>query len=197
MHEKANKSLHAISSTPQDRIPVLDKWFIKNSEIVDRQLKKNRWSLKLKLTQTGKTITVPQSHYVWLSNNPTFRFIPRGYSIHHLDKDETNDDPVNLILMKNTFHVSYHIRGKIKTSLPIPDGTLVSTVEPRIFKRKDTKAERWKVSWCEEGRTTSITSYLGRRLKTKEDAEWAKAQIWQPPEDSTRCPRCGGRGFVG
>jgi hypothetical protein len=41
--------------------------------------------------------TMPRANFVWLKANPSFESIPKGYVVHHLDFDPTNDDPSNFI----------------------------------------------------------------------------------------------------
>ena len=37
--------------------------------------------------------------------------IPKGYSIHHLDMDKTNNNPGNLVALSKSHHHSIHNRG--------------------------------------------------------------------------------------
>lgn len=173
---------------------------INTSEIVGRVLAQDRWMLVLKESFTERTRRVPQAQYNWLMNNPAFSYIPVGYVIHHLDNDELNDDVSNLVLMFRPHHTAYHSKYQAKTletKIEILNiNRYLPEKEPQIYKRKDTTVERYVLYWNFYGKRHCLTSFKGRPFKTVEDAEWAKAQIWQAPKDTKRCSGCNGEGFV-
>lgn len=67
-------------------------------EILEITFRKDRFFVKVKLCN-GAIKTFPRYVYNWLKHNPSFKSIPKGYLIHHLDHEKTNDDPSNLVLM--------------------------------------------------------------------------------------------------
>jgi len=57
----------------------------------------------------GRKRYVPRSHLVWLEHHPEDT-IPRGYVIHHLDGNKTNDVIENLEKISLAAHVARHRR---------------------------------------------------------------------------------------
>lgn len=76
-------------------------------KIKETFIRRNRFFVRT--TDNG---TLPRANYVWLKSNPSFKEIPRGYVVHHLDNDQTNDDPSNLVIMYKHHHVAYHLKQK-------------------------------------------------------------------------------------
>ena len=72
-------------------------------------LKKGRWHVRVNVD--GESKVVPRAHYKWLVTNPAFNGIPKGYVVHHLDRDEMNDDPSNLVIMGMQQHRAYHLKN--------------------------------------------------------------------------------------
>jgi len=155
--------------------------------VLGKYLHRNRYYIKLKSPLNGRK-TIPYAHYVWLIHNPLFQNIPRGYVLHHLDHDETNDDISNLALMYKSHHNAYHWKQKKgETSPPFLSTTRLLNNEyipikkPTVRKKK--KTGRFFLDFTEEmggvkiRRTKSL--YRGKRLLTREDAERAANEIWQ------------------
>ncbi len=84
---------------------------IEGLEIVDKQIKKGRWQVTLS-DRNGRRGKMAHYEYIWLKGNPSFRAIPPGYLIHHLDLDPLNDDVSNLALMFRHHHWAYHLKHK-------------------------------------------------------------------------------------
>jgi len=76
-------------------------------EKLEKIFRKGRWYIK----SSGKW-AAPFANYVWLKGNPSFKEIPAGYVIHHLDNDPLNDDISNLVLMQKHHHAPYHWKHK-------------------------------------------------------------------------------------
>jgi len=74
----------------------------------NKTLKKGRWYVRTIID--GEKVVIPLANYNWLSTNPAFDGIPKGYVIHHLDHDEMNDDPSNLAVMGKHQHRAYHLK---------------------------------------------------------------------------------------
>lgn len=53
----------------------------------------------------GKTRPIRAHKYVWEKH---FGKIPKGFSVHHVDRDPRNNDIHNLLLMENSTHASLH-----------------------------------------------------------------------------------------
>lgn len=155
--------------------------------VIEKVFKKDRWCVVLD-RGNGVTRTMPQYRYNWLVNNPSFESIPKGYAVHHLDYDKTNDDPSNLALMQRYHHVAHHWKHKkIETKVKI-------RIDPRAIKRNGyypvTEPEvcynKQQSCWClrffedhgEELRRRYISTYRDKKFKSKEDAEKAKREIW-------------------
>lgn len=198
MNTQKNKNPIDRSLTAK-KISISDIDYINLCEIQERVLAKDHWILILKDSISGRNWKMAQSHYTWLKYNPVFSEIPPNYVIHHLDGDKLNDDPSNLVIMLRYQHSAYHLKTHFKipeTKIKLNKGLDLPKNEPSIYRRKDTKIKRYVLYWDVNGKRYSITSYAGRQFKAREDAEWAKAQIWQAPEDSEPCSMCNGRGFV-
>ena len=166
--------------------------------------RKDRFYVRLDL-ENGQHKTLPRAHFIWLDSNPAFKEIPRGYVIHHLDGDKTNDDPSNLALMQKHHHAAHHWKQKtLYPEIKLNIQTIkynqnreqfYPISEPRIVWSK--AKNRYCLSFSEfiNGTRSFLRkySYRGRPFKTREDAEWAKAIIWHNHEI---CPTCEGKGFI-
>lgn len=155
-------------------------------KIIEKFLRDDRFFVKLSSPWKGRTIW-PEANYVWLLNNPSFEEIPKGYVIHHLDENEQNDDPTNLVLMQKYQHVAYHWKRKplhpqvkIKFGSSRMKRTLYFPIsEPRILKRKSGSYYLFFRERLDGTRkAVSIYSWDGFAFKSKEMAEKAKKLIW-------------------
>ncbi|MGL5904871.1 MAG: HNH endonuclease signature motif containing protein, partial [Cetobacterium sp.] len=52
--------------------------------------------------------------------------IPKGFAVHHIDEDRSNNNISNLMLMRSGEHTSHHHHGKSK---PMPEETLNAAAE--------------------------------------------------------------------
>lgn len=50
-----------------------------------------------------------RSHINWMKANEIY-MIPKGFVIHHIDLDPSNDNPNNLILLPNGYHAGFHLK---------------------------------------------------------------------------------------
>ena len=78
-------------------------------EIVETIFRKDRFYVRVDFGN-GSIRTLPRANFIWLQFNPSFKEIPMGYVIHHLDHDKTNDDASNLALMYKHHHHAYHLK---------------------------------------------------------------------------------------
>jgi hypothetical protein len=133
--------------------------------------------------ETGKQKTMPRANYIWLKHNPAFKEIPKGYVVHHLDLDKTNDDQSNLALMYKLHHIAYHWKHKNITPPIYFDKewnveyipTKMPTVQPHgnrfyiQFMQKDNDGRSvMKKIWNRDGKT----------FKNKDKAEDYAKEIW-------------------
>ena len=60
---------------------------------------------------------IPEHQYVWIKQNKIA--IPKGFVIHHIDHNRSNNNIKNLMLLKSGLHSKNHFQGKpnIKTSI--------------------------------------------------------------------------------
>lgn len=187
-------TVNPIILTEQKRFHAYKATSLKNNtkyEIKEIVFKRNRFYVVLYNTE-GKTKTVTRAIYNWLHSNPSFIEIPKGYVIHHLDHDETNDDTSNLALMFKLHHVAHHFK-QITTETPIRvEGyelyiktcadLFQPTTKPKIYWHKP--AKRFYVQFAEkDGVGRSVRRRLwksnGQSLLLKEDAEKFANQIWK------------------
>ncbi|MDX9788923.1 MAG: HNH endonuclease [Desulfobacterales bacterium] len=160
-------------------------------KLVEKVFKNGRWFAVLSESLNG-TRTIPFANYVWLTGNPCFESIPKGYVIHHLDYDPTNDDITNLVLMQKHHHAAHHWKNKtIKPELNVKiqydsvNRTGYSPIrKPSIHKRKDVEPEWWTVSFRENingknERTFVSKDFDGKRFSNREEAEKFVCAIWR------------------
>jgi len=177
--------------------------FAKHLTIIETIIRKNRFYVKLDLGN-GQHKTLPRAHFIWLSSNPAFEEIPLGYVIHHLDGDQTNDDPSNLALMQKHHHAAHHWKQKAL----YPEVKIKQAVRCNRYREEFYPIEEPKITWSNikkrfclnfaesmDGKRFFVRkySYRGRSFKTHEDAQWAKAQIWHKRKV---CPKCNGEGLL-
>jgi len=127
-------------------------------KLVEKEFKRDRWYGIFEKPDGSKKQLI-YSHYVWLVGNPAFNDIPKGYAIHHLDWDETNDDISNLVLMQKHHHAAHHWKNKkidngvsIKFDYAHVNRTkFFPTCKPRIYLWNKTKAgeQRYTIQFVE------------------------------------------------
>jgi hypothetical protein len=156
-------------------------------KVIEIFFKKGRFHVRVKIN--GKVSVISRAKYIWLKYNPSFKDIPKNYIIHHLDRDETNDDPSNLALMEKHQHLAYHLKHKIVKvpinvdfSQPTSKRTeFFPTKKPTIHKRPS--GTSYLLFFYENitGKSEKIglSTYKGQRLRTRKDAEWARDEIWK------------------
>lgn len=161
---------------------------ITKCKIVNRFFRNDRWYIILDQAYQGRK-TMQCSRYIWLQENPAFKTIPKGYVIHHLDHDETNNDISNLALMQKNHHAAHHWKYKrLNTEITVDPQfnnfsrtEYLPTTEPKIYQRSDNG--KFTVQFAErvdgKRKLTKVCSYRGETFKTKEEAEVFKSLIWQ------------------
>src|SRR4030042_824654 len=159
-------------------------------EIIETQFRVDRFYVVIKEGQ--KQYTIPRANFVWLQGNPGFKTIPKGYVIHHLDHDKTNDDISNLAIMQKYHHVSHHWKQKTI------DNPIILKGEENVFYfpikrpkvRMDAKTKRFYVELTEldgEGKKNRLRIYR-KQMKAfifKEDAEKYADQLWEAENANT------------
>ncbi|HQM44155.1 MAG TPA: HNH endonuclease signature motif containing protein [Smithellaceae bacterium] len=152
----------------------------KNDEIIEVIFRKDRFYVKIQNVE-GSQETLPRASYVWLKHNPSFKNIPKGYVVHHLDHDKTNDDPSNLVIMHKLQHIAYHFKQvPINTTVVFDDGkseVYEPSKRPRYHYRKDSK--RYFVAWYENKKTRRLYSRNGKPILTEEEAKQFCDEIWE------------------
>jgi len=161
---------------------------IEDCKMLQKVFHNGRWYVDLMPSLNGRD-RIPFSHYKWLETNPSFVDIPRGYIIHHLDFDETNDDPTNLVLMSKPIHTAYHWKHKTQ-KVPIKfayNGTRTENIytptqKPIII--YDKKQNRHYLHFYEKvngrNKRKRVFSYGDLSgFKSKEDAEIVRDEIWK------------------
>jgi len=157
----------------------------RSQEVIEVVFKKDRFYVRLD-TGRGTKRLMPRHIYVWLRHNPSFEFIPKGYLIHHLDLDKTNDDPSNLVLMQKYHHMSYHFKQITITPKIVIDGNVhdgidvIPTRPPTI--QYHAPARRFYLSCMEKdedgkSQRKRIWRDNGNPLFTREEAETLKRKI--------------------
>ena len=162
---------------------------IDECEVKEKFFQNGRWYLRLKAKFYGRTI-IPYAQHVWLEGNPAFNCVPKGYVIHHIDHNATNDDITNLVLMQKNHHTAYHVKLKklkpeLDMAVPIkePKRTVfMPTCKPRVNVDRRRKNPRYFLSMTEyidgERKRTRISHYDGRKFETREQAEVVANHIW-------------------
>lgn len=159
---------------------------IQDCKIVEKIFKKDRWYVVLDQSFNGRK-TMPYAHYVWLEGNPAFDDIPKGYTVHHLDWDETNDDISNLGLMQKHHHTAHHWKNKknhtdVKInsdSIPLTRTQFFPLTEPKAYKYKNREA--WFVQFTEvvndKRVLTKLTRYGGKVIRNEATAKQLAFEI--------------------
>lgn len=158
-----------------------------SKEVRELVFKKDRFHVKIDGDGIGSK-SLPRYIFNWLKHNPAFKEIPKGYVIHHLDHDKTNDDPTNLVLMQKYHHMAYHMKQKInepKITFSIDDievDPIKPNVKPRCYYHPP--AKRFYVLCFvndESGRSKRIKLWRndGQPLWTQKDAEELIEKTWK------------------
>lgn len=149
-------------------------------------VRNNRITLLLNESYDGVK-EIGKHRYIWLKHNPSFKEIPKGYVIHHLDHDKINNDPSNLVLMAKYHHMAYHAKN---THL---DDTIEIEIDPAGYHpiskpwigfRKSCNKFTLDFKEIIDGKTIRRrpTKIYGKPLLTREDAETARDLIWREQE---------------
>lgn len=155
------------------------------SKIINKFIREGR--VYAVIEQDGKKLTMPLAIYTWLKGNPSFKGIPKGYVVHHLDLDPLNDDISNLALMYKHHHVAYHFKHK-NCNVPIECNVSLSNHEmgfdyptrmPRIYNRKYKKTDYWFITYKTLGnKKIFVYNINGIKFRSREEAEKAIDIIW-------------------
>lgn len=158
-------------------------------EIIETKFKEGRFYITIKYPD-GKQATMPRANMVWLEGNPSFKSIPKGYVIHHLDYDKSNDDISNLSLMYKFHHVAHHwkqkkIHSKIDLNeKEIPEDLSMYSPTKRPYYNYHAPAKRYYVGFYEKnecGKSVEkrVWRFNGKPILTKDAAETLSNQIWE------------------
>lgn len=133
--------------------------------------------------KNGKQNTMPRANYVWLKHNPAFKEIPKGYVVHHLDLDKTNDDPSNLVIMQKFHHVAYHWKQKVLTPEISLDKDIGVVYFPTKMPTVQPHGSRFYVQFMQKNEfgksiLTKVWSKDGKPFHLKKDAELCAVEIW-------------------
>lgn len=154
-------------------------------KIISKEIKKGRWELILG-KEGGGRVKMPQANYVWLLGNASFKEVPAGYLVHHLDLDPLNDDISNLALMYRHHHTAYHFKHKnqiVQVKFTDQNGTAyaVPRTEPKI-KTKNGGRSFYLDFWSRNGDGRSerkkIYSFEGLAIPTEEKAKDLICHLW-------------------
>jgi hypothetical protein len=155
-------------------------------EIINKFIRRNR--MYVTLTDGFKNETMAHSVYVWRKGNPSFRGIPKGYVIHHLDHDQLNDDISNLVLMYKHHHVAYHLKH-IVCEVPVECNVAMSNREmgfdyptrrPRVYCKNPSRNTGWRLAYYipDKRNKTYLSRINGRPFQSREEAERAIDILW-------------------
>jgi len=157
-----------------------DKDLTKSNEITEVIFKRDRFYVRLK-----NFPMMPRANFVWLRANPSFAEIPKGYVVHHLDHDKTNDDPSNLVIMQKFHHIAHHFKQKTITPKisfdPFGDQEMADVdypvKRPAVYKRPDNN--NWFMLYKgQDGKQKRISRLNGKSFKSREEIEKAINEIW-------------------
>lgn len=157
-------------------------------ELVETKFKEDRFYVTVKYAD-GKQVTMPRANISWLEGNPSFKSIPTGYVIHHLDYNKTNDDISNLVLMYKFHHVAHHWKQKkVVSKVDIDDKKLpedITQYSPikKPYKYYHKPARRYYVGFSEKNEVgRSVQKKLWRRngkpMFLEEDADKLCEELW-------------------
>jgi len=150
-------------------------------EIIETFFRKDRFHVRVKDNDGIKTM--PRANFVWLQSNPSFVAIPKGYVIHHLDVDQTNDDPSNLVLMQKFHHAAYHWKQKTiitKVSVEGSAETYCPIKKPKVYKN----GGKFRVNFREmddngELKNTWVSRDENGMFLTQDQAQSYVSRIWK------------------
>lgn len=157
-------------------------------EVLDIFMRDGRFYVVLKTENEKRTF--PRANFIWLQGNPSFKSIPKGYVIHHLDNDRTNDDITNLVLMQKHHHSAHHWKQKTITTIVATDRSLDTYCpvrRPSIYKDNRRPGGYYKIYFREldeetgKQRPVYIYSDENGSFKTREHAEKFVKRIWKGP----------------
>lgn len=90
-----------------------------------------------------------RSHVAFLENNPEIKQIPKGFVIHHKDRDKLNDNINNLVLMDNSTHGKLHHQAGDFRLTPFKKGhrLWVGRKHTEETKRRISEAKKGQIPW--------------------------------------------------
>lgn len=159
-------------------------------KVKEKFLKTERWHVKI-YSKENRSSIIPYGNYIWLKHNPSFKEIPKGYVIHHLDHDKQNDDISNLALMQRYHHTAHHFKNKIietevkftlkgiQSGIKMQRSIYAPRTEPRISEyRKGKYRLRFQENLNGTSQKTYIYSWDDRPITSIEMAQKIKDKIW-------------------
>lgn len=161
-------------------------------DIKDIILRGDRFYVRVPSEKSNEIMKViPRAVYVWLKGNPSFKSIPKGYVIHHLDYDPTNDDLSNLALMCKPHHSAHHLKRQIINTQVITVGD-PDIPHPKYYPKIyfDSSKMRWfirireAVGISNKTKVKSYFKYMGKHISSRVEAETVAKEIWERYGDS-------------
>lgn len=139
----------------------------------------------------GRKATIPRAVHIWLQSNPAFSEIPKGYVVHHLDHDETNDDPSNLVIMQKHQHTAHHLKQiRINPELTLATARRVPycpTTYPKVYQhKKKFFIQFYQRNEYGKGQTVKVWSRDGKNFSAREEADNHAKEIWESAMESTQ-----------
>lgn len=138
--------------------------------------------------------TLKRANHNWLTANPSFKAIPKGYIVHHLDQDGTNDDPSNLVIMYKLHHMAYHLKQKtITTDIPLAKEARVYMPTKYPHFCWDKNSRRFYVGFSERDESDApkkvrLFRFEGEPMKTEEAAKACCRKVWEDAWGSENLP---------
>jgi len=153
-------------------------------EILETFFRRDRFYVRV---QNGNGIkTLPRANFVWLQGNPSFKEIPKGYVIHHLDLDKSNDDISNLVIMQKFHHAAYHWKQKTFVSMVVTNRsaeTYLPLKQPKVYANDTKKNGYYRIyfrEYDEDGKTRPVilNSDEDGVFKTRKRAQEYADRLW-------------------
>lgn len=94
--------------------------------------------------------------------------VPKGYCIHHIDRDKFNNDPSNLLLMKHSDHCAFHMKGRHHTpEARVKIGNASRGKHPKMPPCSEEKRRKLSIAARDPIRLRKLRKTLGRKRLRK------------------------------
>jgi len=163
---------------------------IKECKVANEYLISNRLMVYLVPSYLGKK-TMAKARYAWLMANLAFKFVPKGYEVHHLDCDPLNNDPTNLVLFQKYLHIAYHLKIKPTEVVPVElfdrseeiyNPTKKPVITKTISEKKGSVLYNLRFYDPSRGKTIKMSKLGGIKFRTGKEAEDMADLIWRGSE---------------